>query len=331
MGPLITIVMYHYVRDLQRTRFPDIKGLDIRLFKEQINYIQKYYNVIGADEFLDIINTDIKQLPPKALLLTFDDAYIDHFTYVFPVLNKNNLSGVFFPSAKCILNHQVLDVNKIHFILASVSDKKTLISDIYEKIEENRIAFDLETNEYYWGKFAQKSRWDTEEVVFIKRILQHGLPERLRNNIAGELFHKYVTIDETAFSEELYMSKDQISHLEQNGMKIGSHGYDHYWLDKLDEDGQKNEIEKSIRFLEDVGVDINRWIMCYPNGAYNETLLKILSESGCTLGLTTQVGIADLTQDDILTLPRLNTNDLPKDSSEPANEWTLKVLGQGAK
>ena len=36
----LTIVMYHYVRDLNNSRYPDIKGLDINLFKEQINYMR---------------------------------------------------------------------------------------------------------------------------------------------------------------------------------------------------------------------------------------------------------------------------------------------------
>ena len=31
----VTIVMYHYVRDLEYNRLTDIKGLDIELFKEQ--------------------------------------------------------------------------------------------------------------------------------------------------------------------------------------------------------------------------------------------------------------------------------------------------------
>ena len=33
----LTIVMYHYVRDLKNSRYPDIKGLDVSLFKEQID------------------------------------------------------------------------------------------------------------------------------------------------------------------------------------------------------------------------------------------------------------------------------------------------------
>ena len=38
----VTIVMYHYVRDLKRSKYPAIKSLDLALFKEQIKYIKKY-------------------------------------------------------------------------------------------------------------------------------------------------------------------------------------------------------------------------------------------------------------------------------------------------
>lgn len=41
----LTVVMYHYVRDLQNSRYPQIKGCDVRLFKEQIKFLQKHYNL----------------------------------------------------------------------------------------------------------------------------------------------------------------------------------------------------------------------------------------------------------------------------------------------
>ena len=48
-------------------------------------------------------------------------------------------------------------------------------------------------------------------------------------------------------------------------------------------------------------------------------------ERGCIAGLTTNVGIANLRKDNFLTLPRLDTNDLPKNSNEKPNSWTLKA------
>ena len=318
--------MYHYVRNIKHSRYPDIKGLDIDLFKEQIAYIKKHYNVISAYDLMDAIKSNA-QLPPKSLLLTFDDAYIDHFTYVFPVLDDQKLSGLFFPPAKSILKHQVLDVNKIHFILASVDQKKDLVNDIFKYLNENRSTYKLDTNEYYWKKLGVKYRFDTEEIIFIKRILQRELPESLRKIITDDLFNKYVTNDEVAFSQELYMSVDQVAHLQRNGMYIGSHGFDHYWLNTINKNEQVKEIDLSLQFLESIGSNINHWIMCYPYGAYNNSLLIILKKRGCVVGLTTNIGMADLKKDNPLILPRLDTNDLPKNSNANPNEWTRKAMG----
>jgi peptidoglycan/xylan/chitin deacetylase (PgdA/CDA1 family) len=322
----LTIVMYHYVRELKHSRYPAIKGLVIDHFKEQIAYQKKYYNPISAYDLMDAIESG-SELPPKPLLLTFDDAYIDHFTNVFPVLDKEKLSGCFFPPAKCIVENRVLDVNKIHFILACVPNKSVLVNYICQSLDENRSSYHLESKESYWQKCGVPSRYDTAEVMFVKYMLQLELPEKLRYVITDELFKKFVSNDEKAFSKELYMSIDQISCLQRNGMYIGSHGFDHYWLNSISEDDQRKEIDLSLEFLKKVGSDPGRWIMCYPYGAYNESLLTILKERNCSVGLTTKVGVADLNSDNPLILPRLDTNDLPKDSKSEPNEWTKAASG----
>ena len=37
----VTILMYHYVRDLKNTAFPNIKGLDVHDFHQQILSLKK--------------------------------------------------------------------------------------------------------------------------------------------------------------------------------------------------------------------------------------------------------------------------------------------------
>ena len=36
-----------------------------------------------------------KNIPDNSVLLTFDDAYLDHFHYVFPLLDRLKIQGVF--------------------------------------------------------------------------------------------------------------------------------------------------------------------------------------------------------------------------------------------
>lgn len=310
--PQCAIIMYHYVRDLLYTRYPKIKGLTISSFREQLIYLKKYYNFVRAKDLIAAIYEN-KPLPENAIWLTFDDGYIDHYTNVFPILDEFGIEGAFFPPAKAILKHEVLDVNKIHFILASTLDMGELINDVYHLLDEYRADYRLESNEAYYQKLAKANRFDSAEVIFVKRLLQVEMPEEARRIITDELFRKYVTEDEAAFSCELYMSEDQLKCMLRHGMCIGSHGYDHYWLDSLESERQAEEIDLSMEFLRNLGVDMKKWIMNYPYGAYNDSLVEVLKKRGCAFGLSTQVGVADFAKDDRFALPRLDTNDLPKE------------------
>jgi len=321
----VSIIVYHYVREIKKSRYPEIKGLSFDLFRQQIKYIQRFYEIIRMEDLISSIKHG-HSLPKNALLLTFDDGYMDHFEYVFPVLDKLGVQGSFFPPAKAILEHTVLDVNKIHFILATAPDRASLVENIFKTLDEFREKYSLKDNKYYFSKLAKDSRYDPGEVVFIKRILQRELPEKLRAEMVNRLFRKFVTKDETAFSDELYMNVDQIKHIKAQGMYIGSHGYDHYWLDTLKKEKQEKEIDLSLKFLSTLGCDLTDWVMCYPYGAYNDSLISILKDRGCALGLGIKEEIANLDRDDPLSLPRLDTNSLPRDAKAKPNEWTLRVI-----
>ena len=325
----LTVVMYHYVRDLVHSRYPRIKGLQIDLFREQVRFLKKHYNFVTIEQVLDSYQIGGGNLPNHPVLLTFDDAYKDHFDYVFPFLEHEHIQGAFYAPVKAVTENTVLDVNKIHFILASTPDEQLprLIHELRLQLDKYRKDWDLKDFDYYYDKLAVAGRFDPKEVIFIKRLLQVELDEQLRKIITDDIFQKTVGMDEGMFSRELYMSMDQIKCMVDNGMHFGSHGYDHYWLNSLSKEKQEFEIKKSIEFIKEVGGDVNNWTICYPYGAYDDATIEILRQNGCKLGMTTEVNVADLTDregDVIFKLPRLDTNDLPKDANAPVNEWYNK-------
>jgi len=320
-----TIVTYHYVRNLQHSRYPNIKGLFLSQFIKQLKYFEKHYQFVKIEDCIDSIYSGA-DLPPNAILLTFDDGYIDHYINVFPILEEKGIQGCFFPSAKAVLNHKILDVNKIHFLLASVSDTDLIIHDVNSLLDKYRSQFSLKSNDYYFSKLAVANKFNTKEIIFIKRLLQVELVEELRNKILRKLFKKYVSNDEVGFSQELYMSTEQLKCMTRNGMYIGSHGHDHYRLNTLSPEKQREEIKLSIEFLGEIGSATNSWAMCYPHGAYNDSLINILKLNGCKLGLTIRNDIAKINKNNAFTLERLDTNDFPKTAQEEQNSWTIKAL-----
>ncbi len=312
--------MYHYVRDLKNSNYPNIKGLDTSLFHDQIKYLLKHYNIISIEELIYKINNK-EPLNEKSVLLTFDDGYSDHFQNVFPILQKYNIQGAFYPPAKTIEKHVILDVNKIHFILAAQNDTSLIIDVIKNEIEKYKEEFNLLGFFEYYKKLAHKSRWDNEDVMFIKRILQVELDESLRKIIIDLLFQKFVSRDEKSFSKELYMSSEELKYMSNSGMHIGSHGYNHFWFASLDEDSQRDEIDKALCFLKRINGTTQNWTMCYPYGSFNNLTLKILKDKNCSIGLTAEVNVADINKDNHLTLPRLDTNDIPKNQYSEPNHW----------
>lgn len=314
MDKLITI-MYHYVRDLKHSRYPKIKAMDLKQFEQQLDFFEEHFNIITMEEVIHAWNLEKRaSLPEKALLLTFDDGYIDNYTNIFPILKKRHLQGSFFIPGKTINENKILNVNKIHFILAS-ANKETLLNDIFHLLEDRRKEYNLPPIEQLYREYAKPFRYDDKDTIFIKRILQTGVNERLRNEIANILFDKYVGIPEENFSRELYMNRDQIHCMKEDGMFIGLHGYDHYWLGNLDEEKMRMDIDKAKEVLRD-WIDPDCWVLNYPFGSYNEKVLSYIQENGCKLAMTSKVDVADIQKYSKYILPRLDCNAFPPKSND---------------
>ncbi|MDI5934159.1 polysaccharide deacetylase family protein [Halomonas kalidii] len=311
MSSRITIVMYHYVRPLDATPYPDLKALDLKDFRGQLDYIERHYQVVSMQQVIAAIRGDQDTLPSRPLLLTFDDGYLDHHEHVLPLLSERGFQGSFFPPACSVVDRRVLDVNKIHFVLATVPDTQEIVDFICAAIDDARERYGLESSQDYFARVSGDSRYDDPQTTFVKRVLQRELPEDYRKTLIDDLFRRYVTDDERSFADDLYMDEQQLRHLLETGMYIGSHGCQHYWLNRLSPEHRIAEVDGSLDFLGSLGVDRQEWVMCYPYGGYDDALLELLRKRGCVMGLTTDVALADLARHDPLTLPRFDTNDLP--------------------
>jgi peptidoglycan/xylan/chitin deacetylase (PgdA/CDA1 family) len=305
----LTIVMYHYVRPIKESKFPGIKGLELDGFKRQLDYLSENFIIVSTEQVINAAKHSTP-LPNDSCWLTFDDGYKDHFKYVLPELLGRNLHGAFFPPRVAIEEDQVLDVNLIHHILSCASDAQQLVSTLNSHCFNQGIP-ESHLNACY-KKYAVPNRFDSAEIIYVKRMLQHVLPEQLRSSIVKMMFKEFVGLSVTEFSSELYMQIDEVRELVHNGMYVGSHGSMHYWLDEISPDEQEKDIKQSLKFLERVGAPTKDWVMCYPYGAYNDSTTSLLESIDAVLGVTTEARVANLIYDNPLKLPRLDTNDFPQ-------------------
>jgi len=303
----LTIVMYHYVRPLEGTRYPGLKARRVAEFARQLDHVTAHHRVVGLDDVVAALRGG-PPLPPRAALLTFDDGLADHRAHALPLLAARGLRAAFFPPAAAVLDRRLLDVHRIHFVLAAAPDPAALRAAVDDEVAAEQ---GPDAPARHWAAHGRASRFDPAEVAYVKRMLQVVLPAATRGRIAARLFARFVGADEAAFADELYLSLGQVLELRDAGMAVGAHGDEHRWLGSLPDDEQRAEVDRGLDLLALVGADPWGWAIAYPYGDWDDRLLALLRARSCALGLTTAVRVADLTWDDPLLLPRLDTNDLP--------------------
>lgn len=311
------ISMYHYTRDLKHSRYPRIQGLDVSLFDKQIEFLSSTFNVVTMEQVIDAVMNN-GELPERALLLTFDDGYADNYTFALPILEKYKVQGSFFIPGKTFAEHKLLNVNKIHYILAA-ADINELVKDLKKEMDYYRgREFDYAPTDELYQQYAVANRFDCGDIIFVKRILQTALPEKLRDTISSKLFAKYIDVNEEQLAYELYMTEDQVRTMKRHGMHIGIHGYDHYWLANLTKDELQRDISLALDTLDEF-VDRKKWVMNYPYGNYSDDVIDYIKDKGAVLGLSTKVNVANLDRDNRYALPRLDCNDYPPKSENYKN------------
>jgi peptidoglycan/xylan/chitin deacetylase (PgdA/CDA1 family) len=93
-APLATIVMYYRVLPPRTGPLGRLHALGLTAFREQLAYIRRHYTPVSAP----ISSTRPgSPLPPRPIVLSFDDGYRDHYQHVLPLLDTFSIPGVFFP------------------------------------------------------------------------------------------------------------------------------------------------------------------------------------------------------------------------------------------
>jgi peptidoglycan/xylan/chitin deacetylase (PgdA/CDA1 family) len=85
----IQILMYHQVGDFPAMATHRATYCDYRRFGRQMSYLKLAgYHVLSLDDALKCLQGDTP-IPPRAVVLTFDDAYENFYEYAFPELQKH--------------------------------------------------------------------------------------------------------------------------------------------------------------------------------------------------------------------------------------------------
>ena len=95
----VPILMYHYISepppgsDAYRRKL----SLDPEIFQQHLDYLQEQgYTTIRLADLISYLQRGFPELPPKPIVLTFDDGYKDNYLNAFPALRARGMIGTFF-------------------------------------------------------------------------------------------------------------------------------------------------------------------------------------------------------------------------------------------
>lgn len=92
MGRPLPALTYHHVGECVGDRLT----VDPAGFEEQVRYLAEHgYTTLHAGEFVRCLRGEVPA-PDRAVLLTFDDGYVDTWAYAYPILKRYKVKATLF-------------------------------------------------------------------------------------------------------------------------------------------------------------------------------------------------------------------------------------------
>lgn len=98
----LVILMYHgFIQEGKESEYV----LSVSKLEDDIVYLKENgYEFINTAELIDYVNNR-GNLPQKCAMLTFDDGYLNNYTYAFPIIKKHDIKVVISPIAYYVEQH----------------------------------------------------------------------------------------------------------------------------------------------------------------------------------------------------------------------------------
>jgi len=185
---VLPVLMYHSVK----SSVPEGNRLIVSeaTFERQMRFLrERGYTVLSLADIGDYIERQ-KKLPPRAVVITFDDGYRDNYTYAFPVLKKYNIPATIFLIVDSVGEPDKLTWDQIremrdsglisfgshtrsHPFLTSLGSPDDLRREIVgsKTILEQRLGGSVETFCYPMGRFNETIRQTVKDAGYTVAVV----------------------------------------------------------------------------------------------------------------------------------------------------------------
>lgn len=304
-------VMYHYIESEQKYG-KGIYPTSVERLESQIQNIKKKYTFISGQDLALGIQGE-KKLPEYSCLLTFDDGLKTQYTNALPLLEKYEISAMFFVPTKHLTDQIGYTIHKVHTLLSLLSPEKLLylLEEKYTKLVGSSINWSVLDMDFVLSWY----RYDDVASAKFKFMINHYLTTELAETLINTLFQEIFEGTEEEFCKKLYMSKEDLQYIHAHPLcNIGLHTHSHIDIPALSESAVCNDIKKNYNYLnQEIGVT-NIQGISYPFGLitqeiFHEKLQNVFHSLHLSFGLSTDKKI-NKNFDEYMILGRFGGNDI---------------------
>lgn len=235
-------------------------------FEAQLRYLKLHFDVIRVSDINDVLKEGSHR---RAVLITFDDGYIDNYQLAYPVLKHTGVPAVIFLTTGFLDQRIVAWWDEIAWII-----KRTTLAEFAVDPQWNVDPIDLRSND--------RSVVTRQLLQVAKSLTTSELSEFLDHlsvrAVTGRAPHTPSTAP--------WMTWDMVREMSQSGIEFGGHTVHHPVLAKCSLEEQRYEIIESKRRIEtEIGKPISAF--SYPTGkrwSFTDDTKRIARDAGYQWG-----------------------------------------------
>lgn len=266
----LTVLNYHRIIDPAQPGFDSFKpnvSASPEQFAGQMDYLARWFNVVSLSDLVDWLGGK-KTLPAHAALITFDDGYLDNYTFAYPILKKHNFSAVIFLASGHIQNDSPFFWD--------------LIAYCFYHTQKNHLTLP-DGAPVHWASAAEMEQVSRDLIERLKLMGNEEkeawvarLPSALGVSIPANYFRN------------LMLTWEQVREMRANGIEFGGHTINHPILTRVSLEQAQKEIAGSKTQVER---ELNEpaLVFAYPNGLgsdFNADIEKLTAQAGYKAAFT---------------------------------------------
>jgi peptidoglycan/xylan/chitin deacetylase (PgdA/CDA1 family) len=246
-----------------------------------MRFVAAAYNPVTMAQVVEAVSNGAR-LPPRAIAVTFDDAYADFAENAWPVMQRHGIPATLFvPTAHPGRPDRAFWWDRIHAAIERSAPRRALLTPI------GRLPVETEN---------QRRRATSRLLDFIKS-LDHDQGMAVVDALCQDTGEVAVT--------NHVMRWELLRRLASEGVALCAHTQTHPLLTRISADQALREVQGSLRDLrEEIG---GGWpAFAYPAGAMSNRVKAVLSQAGIVAAFTTVGGVNAVGVTDPLSFSRIN-------------------------